>query len=127
MAGIKLEKFVFDVFRFTNNFVVWECNRDEEFSPLKNADGAAKDTPLTARTDLFRLHKRYFENAGGQINSSTRSEENGEQEGNEINVVHIEISPLVSYAGENLEEKAKGKVYTTNMLLVDVQGPPSLE
>ena len=119
MAGIKLEKFVFDVFCFTNNFVVWECNRDEEFSPLKNADGAAKDTPLTARTDLFRLHKRYFENAGGQIISNTRSEEYGAHEGNKI-TVRIEISPLVSYAGENLEEKANGKVYTTNMLLIDL-------
>jgi UDP-N-acetylglucosamine/UDP-N-acetylgalactosamine diphosphorylase len=29
--AIKLEKFVFDVFQFSNSFVVWECIRDEEF------------------------------------------------------------------------------------------------
>ena len=128
MAGIKLEKFVFDVFCFTDNFVVWECKREEEFSPLKNADGAAKDTPLTARTDLFRLHKVYFENAGGKIIPKTSSTEgNDGQTEKEGNVVQCEISPLVTYAGENLIEKAKDKVYTTNMLLIDVQGPPILE
>ena len=30
-SGVKLEKFVFDVFQFSNAFVVWECNRDTEF------------------------------------------------------------------------------------------------
>ena len=128
MAGIKLEKFVFDVFCFTKAFVVWECKREEEFSPLKNADGAAKDTPLTARTDLFRLHKSYFESAGGKIIPKPRYKENGTENGNESSTeVCCEISPLVSYAGENLVEKAKDKIYTTNMLLIDVEGDPISE
>ena len=128
MAGIKLEKFVFDVFCFTKAFVVWECKREEEFSPLKNADGAAKDTPLTARTDLFRLHKSYFESAGGKIIPKPLYEEKGTENGNETSTeVRCEISPLVSYAGENLVEKAKNKIYTTNMLLIDVEGDPISE
>ena len=122
MSGIKLEKFVFDVFRFTDKFVVWECKREEEFSPLKNADGALKDTPLTARTDLFRLHKRYFEEAGGQLIPETAtSSENGDETNGQASTIRCEISPLVSYAGENLEEKAKGKTYTSNSLLIDAE------
>lgn len=82
--GIKLEKFVFDVFQFSDNFVVWECLRDEEFSPLKNADKeGASDTPKTAREALLKLHKKYVLEAGGRVNQ-------------------VEISPLLSYAGENL-------------------------
>ena len=118
VAGIKLEKFVFDVFCFTDKFVVWECKREEEFSPLKNADGAAKDTPLTARTDLFQLHKAYFENAGGKICPNNQSEDS---------VVQVEISPLLSYAGENLTERAKGKVYTTRQLLIDVSNDQCID
>ena len=125
MAGIKLEKFVFDVFCFTDKFVVWECKREEEFSPLKNADGAAKDTPLTARTDLFRLHKGYFESAGGKIIAKHVVNGTGKIE-DEENVVQCEISPLLSYAGENLKKRAEGKIYTTQQLLMDVSGDQCL-
>lgn len=49
------------------NFVVWDVQREDEFSPLKNADGAVKDTPTTARQDLFALHERYIRAAGGVL------------------------------------------------------------
>ena len=47
--GIKMEKFVFDVFRFAENFVVWACVREDEFAPLKNAEGASDFTPTHCR------------------------------------------------------------------------------
>lgn len=71
--------------------------REEEFSPLKNADTAAKDTPTTARLSVFSLHRQHIERAGGIV-----VDEESE------NVI-CEISPLVSYDGENLEQIVSGK------------------
>merc|ERR1712244_143055 len=51
------EKFVFDVFKFAKKFVVWECLRDEEFAPLKNAEGASDFTPTHCRNALLALHR----------------------------------------------------------------------
>lgn len=101
--GIKMEKFVFDVFPFCENLVVWEVNREEEFSALKNADGADKDTPTTARKDIYSLHKKYIRNAGGDFDNDSS--------------VICEISPLLSYAGEGLESIVKGKIYKSPVLL----------
>lgn len=98
--GIKIEKFIFDVFEFAQKFVAMEVPRDEEFSALKNADSAGKDCPSTARNDLYRLHKKYIEAAGGIVH------------GNEC-----EISPFLSYAGENLEQLVKGKSLTSPVYL----------
>ncbi|XP_051158020.1 UDP-N-acetylhexosamine pyrophosphorylase [Leptopilina boulardi] len=90
--GIKVEKFVFDVFKFAKNFAVWETIRECEFSALKNPDVAGFDCPSTVRKDLMSLQKKWLINAGAiSVNGD------------------VEISPLLSYAGENLEKMAKGK------------------
>lgn len=93
--GIKIEKFVFDVFPFAQKFVALEVQRSEEFSPLKNADAVGKECASTARADTYRLHRRYIEAAGGRVT-----------DGDEC-----EISPLLSYAGEGLEHIVGDKTF----------------
>lgn len=76
-----------------------EVAREDEFSPLKNAKGS--ESPETAQRDLMNLHYRYIVKAGGNfINTNGRTS------------VVCEISPLLSYAGEGLEDEVKGKKFS---------------
>ncbi|KAL0581058.1 UDP-N-acetylglucosamine pyrophosphorylase [Marasmius crinis-equi] len=102
--GMKLELFVFDVFPFTERFAVLEIERKEEFSPLKNAPGTGSDDPETSRADLLAQHKRFLQDAGATVKDG----------------VEIEVSPLVSYAGEGLES-VKGKTYSKSGLVESVE------
>ncbi|KAI0224786.1 UDP-N-acetylglucosamine pyrophosphorylase [Massospora cicadina] len=97
--GIKLEAFVFDVFPFTQKFAVLEVDRQEEFSPLKNAPGSATDGPETSRRDIIAQHVRFVERAGGKVIGA----ESGATD------LNFEISPLVSYSGEGLKGIIEGK------------------
>jgi len=92
VKGLKLEKFIFDAFPYAKKTCLLEVEREAEFAPVKNAFGADKDSPDTARALLMQLHRRWAEAAGATIEGSA-------DEG-------LEISPLMSYAGENLEEWA---------------------
>ncbi|WFD28373.1 hypothetical protein MNAN1_003383 [Malassezia nana] len=84
--GIKMELFIFDVFPFCQDLAIFEVERKEEFSPLKNASGTASDNPETSRRDLLAQHRRWLEKAGVQVPSG----------------IDIELSPKVTYAGEGL-------------------------
>jgi len=93
--GMKLEMFVFDVFPFTERMAVFEVDRREEFSPLKNAPGTGEDCPETSRRDILQQHVRFIEHAGGKVVV-------GETDDKVDGVPTLEISPLVSYSGEGL-------------------------
>ena len=56
-----------EILFFPRKFALLEVLREDEFSPLKNANGAPKDTPDTARQALMNLHYRYIINAGGKF------------------------------------------------------------
>jgi len=106
--GIKIEKFIFDVFLFTKNLVLWEVPREEEFSAIKNAEGSSKDTQSTAKAALSNLHRSYVTKAGGEL----------------IGDGVVEVSPMLSYAGEGLEQIVSGRKFQTPVLLSEPDEVP---
>jgi UDP-N-acetylglucosamine/UDP-N-acetylgalactosamine diphosphorylase len=103
--GWKMELFVFDVFEFSKNMVALEVLRSEEFSPLKNDESAASDNPRTCRQHLSNLHIRFIEAAGGKV---IRDKDTTDL---------CEISPLVTFRGEGIEDLVKGKTFTLPLQL----------
>ncbi|XP_053207836.1 UDP-N-acetylhexosamine pyrophosphorylase-like protein 1 [Panonychus citri] len=119
--GIKLEKFVFDVFEFTQDLAIWEVIRGEEFAPLKNSESASTDNPKTARESIYYLHGRYCQQAGGILVHDQATDDKP---------FVCEISPLVSYEGENLESYVKGITFVSPLMIerkreVDIESPKS--
>ncbi|KAI8052211.1 nucleotide-diphospho-sugar transferase [Syncephalis plumigaleata] len=107
--GIKLEQFVFDVFSLAQEMAVFEVDRAEEFSPLKNAPGTGVDCPETSRRDIVAQHVRFVTRAGGRVAPGA---------GESAECITFEISPLVSYAGEGLEI-LDGKTITTPCVIAN--------
>ncbi|XP_073077211.1 UDP-N-acetylhexosamine pyrophosphorylase-like protein 1 isoform X1 [Manis javanica] len=117
--GIKMEKFVFDVFQFAKNFVAFEVLRDEEFSPLKNADSADRDTPSTARRALLAQHYRWALQAGAHFLDAhgVQLPEMPSLPSSAEPPAVCEISPLVSYSGEGLEVYLRGQGFPSPLIL----------
>ncbi|KAK8146076.1 UDP-N-acetylglucosamine pyrophosphorylase [Beauveria asiatica] len=92
--GIKLEQFVFDVFPLLplDKFACMEVQREDEFSPLKNAKGTGQDDEDTSRAAVMEQGERWAKAAGAIVVADGG----------------VEVSPLISYAGEGLE-KFSGK------------------
>ncbi|KAK9843554.1 hypothetical protein WJX81_008640 [Elliptochloris bilobata] len=96
VQGVKLELFIFDSFPLAERIVLLEVRREDEFAPVKNAPGAAADSPDTARAATLALHTRWVEAAGGRV----RLGKGGEG---------VEVSPRVSYSGEGLAPLCRGR------------------
>ncbi|KAJ2520667.1 UDP-N-acetylglucosamine pyrophosphorylase [Coemansia sp. RSA 2049] len=106
--GIKLERFVFDVFPYVDRMAILEVDRKDQFSPLKNAPGSGVDCPETSRADLIAQCIRFAEAAGATVQVPEGTD------------ARFEISPLVSYAGEGLES-LRGKTLSGNQLIEDIE------
>ncbi len=83
----KFEMFMFDLFPLAEDMAALLVKREEEFAPVKNKDGV--DSPTSARELILNLHHSWAL-AAGLTEDELR---------NKI----LEISPLVSYAGEGID------------------------
>ena len=60
--GVKFEMFVFDALPLAKNPVIIESAREDDFSPVKNAEGV--DSPKTCAEDQRRMFGRWLKAAG---------------------------------------------------------------
>ena len=88
--AIKLEQFVFDAIPLAKNAIVYETDRAEEFSPVKNAEGT--DSPATCKRDQVRRAARWLREAGVSIPA-----QNGEPDAT------LEISPLFATTAQQVK------------------------
>jgi UDP-N-acetylglucosamine/UDP-N-acetylgalactosamine diphosphorylase len=79
--AVKFESFIFDALPRAERVMSVEAAREDEFSPIKNADG--DDSPATARDDLNRLYARWLADCGVAVPC----------DGEGAPVVDIEIDP----------------------------------
>ncbi len=93
--GVKFEMFVFDALPFSNNPVVIETRREDDFSPVKNAEGL--DSPKTCRDDQVRQFVRWFKANG----ASVATDESG------LPAFAVEVSPLFGYDEDSFADAWK--------------------
>jgi UDP-N-acetylglucosamine/UDP-N-acetylgalactosamine diphosphorylase len=101
--AIKFERFVFDLLPWAEGAMVVEVEPEEHFSPLKNASGAAADTPELVQSQMAALHRRWLREAGVGVSDD----------------IPVEISPLFALDGAEVA----GKVHTG----IQLAGPTYLE
>jgi UDP-N-acetylglucosamine/UDP-N-acetylgalactosamine diphosphorylase len=94
---VKLEMFVFDAIPLARNPLVLYTRREEEFSPVKNADGV--DSPATTRRDLNRRAARWLEHCHVTVPRDPAGEP----------AAAIEISPRFALDQEDLRTRLAGR------------------
>jgi UDP-N-acetylglucosamine/UDP-N-acetylgalactosamine diphosphorylase len=93
--GVKFEMFVFDALPFASNPVVIETLRENDFSPVKNADGL--DSPKTCRDDQLRQFGRWLKANGAGIETDKTG----------LPPFALEVSPLFGYDEDSFAEAWK--------------------
>ncbi|MBL9161192.1 MAG: UDPGP type 1 family protein [Planctomycetaceae bacterium] len=89
--ALKFERFIFDLLPHAARPIVIEYAEEEAFAPLKNAPGAAKDTPEYVHELLLNQHRRWLEAAGAHVAPGAQ----------------VEISPLFALDAAEVAERVK--------------------
>ncbi|MCF6312390.1 MAG: UDPGP type 1 family protein [Verrucomicrobiales bacterium] len=79
--GIKFEMFIFDALPFAQSPMILETLREEEFSPVKNAQG--NDSPESSKQDQLKQFARWLAAVGIQLPTDDKA----------VPTINIEISP----------------------------------
>jgi UDP-N-acetylglucosamine/UDP-N-acetylgalactosamine diphosphorylase len=90
---VKLETFVFDAIPLAKNPLVLFTPREEEFSPVKNAEGV--DSVATARRDMLLRAARWLESCGCRV----------PRDADGLPDLPLEISPAFALDVEDLRER----------------------
>ncbi len=89
--ALKFERFIFDLLPQAARPVVVEYLEEECLAPLKNASGAAVDTPEYVREMMLAQHRRWLEAAGAKVADG----------------VNVEISPLFALDAVQVAERVQ--------------------
>jgi UDP-N-acetylglucosamine/UDP-N-acetylgalactosamine diphosphorylase len=87
--ALKFERFIFDLMPAARNALVVEIDPAEGFAPLKNAAGAAADTPERVQRAMIAQHRRWLAEAG--VEAATG--------------LAVEISPLFALDADEVKTK----------------------
>ena len=109
----KFEMFVFDALPAAKNPILVETLREEEFSPVKNADGL--DSPETCRADQLRLFAQWILRAGGEIPCGPSG----------VPDFPVEVSPLFGDDSDSFEESWQALPTLPRLEAGAVLGPQS--
>jgi UDP-N-acetylglucosamine/UDP-N-acetylgalactosamine diphosphorylase len=104
--ALKFELFIFDALPLADRWLVMEVRREDEFAPLKNANGV--DSPETVRKLLIDRAARWLESAGVTV-----PRENGESK------FPLEISPLFAIDEVELRSKIEPAMKVSEPLLLN--------
>src|SRR5262249_23215828 len=91
--ALKFEMFVFDALPMADRWLVMESPREDEFSPVKNAEGV--DSPATAKLAMSNQAGRWLEAAGVRVPRNA--------DGNVT--VPLEVSPRFALDADELKAR----------------------